>query len=99
MIRAWVFVFTALFAVFAACGGDDEDGEVSSAPTALPAVAPTTDSPPANTPTSEPTIEVIDIPIGLPGATSYIYWLSDVDLNIIAAERPSVTVIDCIRWL
>ena len=47
---------------------------------------------PAETPT--PIAEVPDIPIGLPGATSYIYWLSDVDLDVIAAEHPSVTVID-----
>jgi cysteinyl-tRNA synthetase len=39
-------------------------------------------------------VPTIDIPIGLPGATSYIYWLSDVDLNVIAAEQPSVAVID-----
>ena len=61
-------------------------------PTQTP--APAVAQIPTNTPTPEPTAEVNDIPIGLPGATSYIYWLSDVDLNVIAAEHPSVTVID-----
>jgi len=48
----------------------------------------------ASTATAVPPAEIIDIPIGLPGADSYIYWLSDVDLNAIAEARPSVTVID-----
>ena len=74
---------------------------VISAPTQVPTPTPVpiveqTPTPtftvtPANTPTVVPTAE---IPIGLPGATSYIYWLSDVDLNVIAAEHPSVAVID-----
>ena len=46
------------------------------------------------TETLAPTAAILEFPIGLPGATSYIYWLSDVDLDVIAAEHPSVTVID-----
>jgi cysteinyl-tRNA synthetase len=139
MIRILAFVLALLFAVFVAYGGDDEDAEVISAPTALPVVAPSATSLPATatpmppsptaiptsqsepTPVAVPTVvptvviertveilaptgvpaetptpiaEVPDIPIGLPGVTSYIYWLSDVDLDVIAAEHPSVTVID-----
>ena len=93
MIRPLAFVIAVVFAVFVACGGDDEDTEVISAPTASPAVAPSLTSLPA-TATPVAIVEVPDIPIGLPGATSYIYWLDDPDLNVIAAEHPSVTVID-----
>jgi cysteinyl-tRNA synthetase len=41
-----------------------------------------------------PTTIALEVSIGLPGAISYIYWLSDVDLDAIAAHHPSVAVID-----
>ncbi|MCH8223597.1 MAG: endo alpha-1,4 polygalactosaminidase [Chloroflexi bacterium] len=76
-------------------------GPVETRPTEAPAI-PTTPAAASPTPSQTPppmgdaTVKTSDGPddIGLTNTSSWVYWISDVDLDAIAAVAPSIAVID-----